>query len=157
MPHAARFRPEPLRVRRGVVGVVIENGRLLVIRRSKLVRSPGMFCFPGGGIEEGETEPQALEREMLEELAVQASPLHRLWVSETPTKVQLAWWLAKLEPGIELKPHPAEVETAQWLDLAEIRGLTSVLPSNLAFFAAWRTGEFELPGLDRSAWPADIR
>ena len=42
--------------RRGVVGVVVEGGRLLVIERSQTVEAPGMFCFPGGGIEPGEAE-----------------------------------------------------------------------------------------------------
>jgi hypothetical protein len=77
-----------------------------------------------------------------------------LWASETSTQVQLAWWLVALEPQAILRPHPAEVEAAYWLGLDEIRRLTAVLPSNLQFFEAWRSGAFELPQLERSDWPA---
>lgn len=47
-------------VRHGVVAVVVENRRWLVIRRSQCVVAPGKYCFPGGGIETAETEEQAL-------------------------------------------------------------------------------------------------
>src|SRR5690606_17275587 len=109
-----------LRPRRGVVGVVVRDTRLLVIRRSQLVRAPGMLCFPGGGIEDGESEQQALVREMLEELAVDAQPVRRIWQSTTRWGVQLAWWLARLRDDAVLKPHPAEVESAHWFTADEI-------------------------------------
>ena len=38
--------------RRGVVGVIFREDRLLVIRRSLTVVAPGLLCLPGGGIEE---------------------------------------------------------------------------------------------------------
>jgi len=50
-----------------VVAVILRGERFLVICRSQQVRAPGMYCFPGGGIEPGETEEQALRRELLEE------------------------------------------------------------------------------------------
>ena len=39
--------------RRGVVGVVVRDGRMLVISRSRSVVAPLVYCFPGGGIEAG--------------------------------------------------------------------------------------------------------
>jgi 8-oxo-dGTP diphosphatase len=141
--------PEPpvdrsSRPRRGVVAVVYRQGRFLVIKRSQLVSAPGMYCFPGGGIEAGETEQEALEREMLEELAVVARPVRPLWKSTTRWGVQLAWWQAWLDESAELKPHPAEVESAHWLTADEFRQLQGVLPSNLEFLSAWKRGEFSL-------------
>lgn len=143
-------RPDPLvpaptqRPRRAVVAVTVREGRLLVIRRSQLVRAPGMYCFPGGGIEEGESETAALERELLEELAVTVEPVRRLWQSTTRWGVQLAWWLAKLPADAQLRPHPAEVESAHWLTPEELRNHPQVLPSNLEFLEALQIGKFEL-------------
>ena len=50
----------PLEIRRrGVVAVIVRDQRLLVIRRASGVAAPGMYCFPGGGIEPGEIEEEA--------------------------------------------------------------------------------------------------
>jgi hypothetical protein len=45
--------------RRGVIAVVTRGDRFLVIRRSATVAAPRKFCFPGGGIEGTESEPEA--------------------------------------------------------------------------------------------------
>jgi len=134
------------RPRRAVVSVSCRNGQLLVIRRSQHVRAPGMLCFPGGGIEEGETETAALERELLEELAVQVRPVRRIWTSQTRWGVHLAWWLTTLPVDAELRPHPAEVEATYWFTPSELRRQASVLPSNLEFLDAFEAGVFQLDG-----------
>src|SRR6516162_4199427 len=83
--------------RRGVVAVVVRQGRLLVIRRSQSVVAPGTVCFPGGGIEPGESELDALVREIGEELGSRAVLIRPLWRSVTPWNVALSWWLAELD------------------------------------------------------------
>ncbi len=127
--------------RRGVVAVVIRGDRLLVIRRSQHVRAPGMHCFPGGAIEVGETEIEAVRREMLEELALTAEPQRLLWRSTTPWNVELAWWLVEIDPAAEPTANPHEVESFQWLTPAEIRCLPQLLPSNVEFLDAWERGQ----------------
>jgi 8-oxo-dGTP diphosphatase len=52
-----------------VVGAVtIRDGLVLCVQRGADGSLPGMWEFPGGKIEAGETPQQALEREILEEL-----------------------------------------------------------------------------------------
>lgn len=121
----------------GVVAVVLRDERLLVIRRSQLVRAPGMHCFPGGGIEAGETESQAVVREMQEELAVRATPIRRLWESVTLWQVHLAWWQVKIDADAMPVPNPAEVESFHWLTPAEILRLPNLLGSNVEFLEQW--------------------
>ncbi len=140
--------PDPPKHRRGVVAVVVQARRLLVIRRSLQVAAPGKLCFPGGGIESGEGEPVALVRELDEELGVQIQPLVRLWASRTPWGVALAWWHADLASDACLTPNPAEVAEAHWLSPQQLRAHPDLLESNHHFLDAWERGEFVLPGLD---------
>jgi (d)CTP diphosphatase len=131
--------PKPLR---GVVAVIPRADRLLVIRRSQFVRAPGKYCFPGGGVDEGEDEQQALIRELQEELHVAVEPIRRLWTSITPWSVALAWWLAEMPAGIEPQPNLQEVESIHWLVMSEIRELPDLLESNHHFLDALARGEF---------------
>lgn len=130
--------------RRGVVAVLVEAGRMLVIRRSRQVVAPGAYCFPGGAIEPGETEPQALVREIQEELGAAIRPIRLLWRSTTPWRVPLAWWLAQREPHLPLVPNPAEVESVHWVTTDEMAALDGLLESNRQFLAALAAGEFDL-------------
>ena len=136
--------PKP--VRRGVVAVLWRDSRLLVIRRSPGVAAPGTLCFPGGGIEPGESEEQALEREMQEELACAVRPLRRLWTSVTAWQVELAWWHVELLPPGTWTLNLAEVSEAHWLTVDDLAQRSDLLTSSLEFLAAWRRGEFVLEG-----------
>ena len=53
---------------RVVAGVVIHSGRVLVARRCVHLRMGGLWEFPGGKVEAGETDEVALRRELNEEL-----------------------------------------------------------------------------------------
>lgn len=127
--------------RRGAVAVVCRERRLLVIRRSQLVVAPGAFCFPGGAIEDGESEEQALVRELQEELNVAVVPVRRLWQSVTPWQVELAWWSARLPSAAMPRPSPAEVESFHWYTLEEMAALPELLESNRQFLEATARGE----------------
>lgn len=129
---------------RGVVAVIPRAGRLLVIQRSQSVIAPGAYCFPGGGIHDGETEADALVREMNEELNVVATPNRCLWRSVTPWNVSLAWWLAELSESSVLRPNVDEVAEVHWLSPIEIRSLANLLESNHHFLDAWEGNEFDL-------------
>lgn len=136
---------KPARGRRGVVGVILRQDSFLVIRRSRWVTAPGKLCFPGGRIEPGESEQQALIREMREEIALDVQPLHRLWRSETPWGTRLAWWLAQAPAGIEPTPAPSEVEAIYWMNQQQLTGAADLLPSLPQFVQAWLAGQLTLP------------
>ena len=130
--------------RHGVVGIVIRDGRLLVIRRSLSVEAPGAYCFPGGAIEEGETEDEALRREFQEELGVSVEPVRRVWRSQTDWNVDLSWWLAILPEHASCRPNQEEVDQTHWLTIQEIRELPNLLSSNRRFLDAFRRGDFAM-------------
>jgi len=56
-----------------VVAAIIErDGKVLVARRRKGIRFSGLWEFPGGKLKDGEDPETGLERELAEELGIQA-------------------------------------------------------------------------------------
>jgi 8-oxo-dGTP diphosphatase len=55
-----------------VAGIIEREGRILICRRKAQQSHPLKWEFPGGKVEKGETLPQALERELGEELEIRS-------------------------------------------------------------------------------------
>ena len=138
-----RIKPTTRR-KRGVVGVIIRCDKLLIIRRSLTVTAPGRLCLPGGGIEKGETESEALVREMQEELALMVTPVQRCWRSVTSWGTNLAWWQAEIDPHVEPVANPEEVAEIHWMTPDEVRNAKDMLASLPAFIDALERGDVEL-------------
>ena len=67
-----------------VVGAILLKGdRILIARRAPHKSAPGLWEFPGGKVERGESPPEALEREILEEMGLTIISLATLDVSDT--------------------------------------------------------------------------
>ncbi|MFJ1706534.1 NUDIX domain-containing protein [Kitasatospora sp. NPDC088346] len=109
-----------------VGGALIHRGRVLAARRSAPPAVAGFWEFPGGKAEPGETEEQALERELLEELGVRARALRQL-PGSWPVRpgLELRIWAAELLSGEPqpLEDHselrwlgPAELDDVEWLE-----------------------------------------
>lgn len=129
------------------MAVVARGDRLLVIRRAEQISAPGAFCFPGGGIESGESETVALRRELLEELGVRIQPQRRLWESVTPWGVRLFWWQARIESGSIPVANPNEVASVHWMTVQEMRSLPKLLESNHHFLDAMAADSFSVDDL----------
>lgn len=63
---------EPRRTIRVVAAVVSRNGRYLITQRRAHAVLPLLWEFPGGKVESGETDLEALRRELSERLGVEA-------------------------------------------------------------------------------------
>ncbi|WP_297030286.1 NUDIX domain-containing protein [Thermogutta sp.] len=133
----------PIR-KHGVVAVIVRGDRLLLIRRSHQVSAPGKFCFPGGAIEKGETEEEAVVRELREELGVCVQPVRRIWESRTEWGVHLSWWQSRLAEDAPIVPNAAEVSHIGWYTIPEILGLSDLLSSNREFLRKVLAGEIQL-------------
>src|SRR5688572_11808407 len=109
----------------GVVAVIEQAGRLLVIRRAEGILAGGSWCFPGGGVEPGESLPAAVVREVWEELGVDVEPVQEVWEWRRPDGLLvLSWWRARMvNPSAAFRPAPAEVAEVCWVTPADIRAL----------------------------------
>ncbi|GJM24458.1 MAG: hypothetical protein DHS20C16_08730 [Phycisphaerae bacterium] len=117
----------------GVVGVLERDGRLLLIQRSDSIRAGGMWCFPGGEIERGETADQAIVREIHEEVGLKVKAECKLWsLLSKDARLHLEWWrIAASE--FDIRMNQDEVKAYKWLTVGEIRDHEDLLPNNLAF------------------------
>ncbi len=98
-----------------VAAVVRRDGALLVTRRLDRPGAPGQWEFPGGKVEPGEGEPEALRREIREELgcAVEVGPLLLRHAHRYPElEVELAFYAARLPP--DAAPRPLGVAEIAW-------------------------------------------
>ncbi len=127
--------------KRGVVAVARRNDHFLAIRRGKTIRAGGMVCFPGGHIEPGEEEHEAIVRECFEELAVHVEARKCVWRSVTAWGTSLAWWAVDLADDAELVPHPIEVDAILWRTASELMAAPDLLEGNRAFLEAVLRGD----------------
>jgi len=122
----------------GVVGVLERDGAMLMIQRSETVRAPGLWCFPGGAIEPGETPAQAIVREFREEVGLSVEPIGRLWEwLRDDGLLHLYWWQVRYVGG-ELTPNAAEVQTARWMTDDQIRAQKGMIANNITFLNHYR-------------------
>ena len=123
--------PEPLRV---VGAAIVAGGRCLAARRSEAMALPLLWEFPGGKVEPGESPPEALRREIREELGVEVEVLERLGTGRAPhgeREIELEVFLCRLVRG---EPHPHEHDLVRWLGPEELHGLAWA-PADLPLLA----------------------
>ncbi|MFI4877171.1 MAG: NUDIX domain-containing protein, partial [Blastopirellula sp. JB062] len=105
-------------------------------------------CFPGGGIQLGETEQEAVIREIAEEIGVACSPRRKIWQSRTTWGTNVAWWGAQIEANVRFQLNAAEVAELLWLSPAELIDREDLLPSNYDFLVTWKAAKIRIDNLD---------
>src|SRR5262245_52355135 len=121
-------------MREAIVGVVVRGDRFVAIRRGPDVVFSGYWTPPSGRLEPGETQPEAVIREMAEEIGLAVEPLAKVW--ECPTHdghFTLHWWHARPLEDHPLVPQPGEVSEARWVTAAEFLALAPIFDADREF------------------------
>src|SRR5690606_31469442 len=97
--------------------------RVLVSQRARHLHQGGLWEFPGGKVEAGETVRQALDREIAEELGLdvlQAEPLLDIRHDYPDKAVLLDVWCVREFDG---EPHGREGQPWQWIEAGALHTL----------------------------------
>jgi len=98
-----------------VAAIIRRGGQILITQRFDHVHLPGLWEFPGGKVEGGESLQAALEREIMEELGVKIRVHDEFFTVEHdyPTKsVRLHFFNCSI---IEGEPQHIEVADMRWV------------------------------------------
>ena len=113
-----------------VAAVVKQDGRYLLGRRPADKRHGGLWEFPGGKIQEGETLLQAADRELQEELGLDAQEAgDRLFTAQDPGSAFVIHFVEITAAG---EPNPTEHSEVGWFTPSDLAGM-ALAPSDAAF------------------------
>ncbi|MBA2808250.1 NUDIX hydrolase [Streptomyces sp. KM273126] len=124
--------------RDAVVAVLRRGDRVLVIERGPEAWRSGYWAPLSGKVEPGESQAEALVREVREEVGLKVSPLAKVWESETDDRqFRLHWWTADVggaEGEGEVVMQPGEVSDARWVTVEEFLALDPTFVEDREFF-----------------------
>jgi 8-oxo-dGTP diphosphatase len=116
-----------------VAGAIVAESMVLIAQRTRPPELAGRWELPGGKVAPGETEPEALARELAEELGVDVQVGARLGddVALNATTMLRAY-AATLVSG---EPHPHDHAALRWVSAAELHDVDWV-PADRGFLEA---------------------
>lgn len=131
--------------------IVSDGGRLLMVKRA-IEPSYGLWTFPGGFVDRGETVPAAAAREVLEESGIKVRIEGLLGVYSYPGRPIVVVVYTARALTTEFSPDDETLECA-WLRAEEIPWEQLAFPSTTHAFRDYLFGDEERllsPPLDRN-------
>lgn len=120
-----------------VAALLCQDDHFLICRRPAHKARAGLYEFPGGKVEPGETPNEALQRECLEELSIMADigcPVADVCHSYPDLTIHLTLYAATIPSG---EPQAIEHDDLQWITADQLDNY-SFCPADVAFHDAIR-------------------
>ncbi|WP_309739977.1 8-oxo-dGTP diphosphatase MutT [Chamaesiphon sp. OTE_20_metabat_361] len=116
------------------------SGQVLIDKRKAEGTMGGLWEFPGGKIEPGETVPECIVREIREELAIEISVgKHLISIEHTYPTFQITL-IAHHCQHISGIPQPIESDEVRWINVEDLHRY-QFPAANLAIIAAIQSGQ----------------
>ena len=124
---------EPVPKHHRIVGVILKNNEILLIHRVKPERD--YYVWPGGKIESGESEEQALRREMKEELNFEIGRSKYLFTIDYSDHDEIYYLVGEFSGVLTLGGPEKERMSAQnkysfnWVKLGDLNKVPNLVPA----------------------------
>jgi 8-oxo-dGTP diphosphatase len=115
-----------------VAGAIVAGSTVLIAQRNRPPELAGRWELPGGKVAAGESEAEALARELAEELGVEVSVGAHLGDVELNATMSLRAYAATLMRG---EPQPHDHAALRWVSAAELDDVDWV-PADRGFLPA---------------------
>ena len=129
-------------------GIIIKDDKVLIARRKPTGRLPGLWEFPGGKIEAGETPEQCLKRELKEEFGIDVTigeyVGNSVYQYEFGIIDLLAFKVGRFQNEIRLNDHSA----IAWVSSEDIHRY-QFTPADIHFVEMIVDGRIQLTGEER--------
>lgn len=108
-------------------GIIIKEKKVLVVWQSNEINE--ICCFPKGHMEQGETEIETAEREIMEETGIRAeldeSKRVELFYHIEPDNIDktVVLFVGKPIGGAETTPQEGEINEAKWVIMEEVENV----------------------------------
>ena len=115
-----------------VAGAIVRESTVLIAQRTRPPELAGRWELPGGKVAAGEAEPEALARELAEELGVDVAVGRHLGDVQLNATTTLRAFAATLIHG---EPQPHDHSALRWVSAAELHDVDWV-PADRGFLPA---------------------
>lgn len=103
-----------------VIGIIEKDSKFLMARR-KFSEGNLSWTFPGGAIEDNETEEQAIVREIFEEIDIKVNANRKLGERVHPTtKKEISYMLCDYVSGVIKVKDTEELDKVEWMTTTEL-------------------------------------
>jgi 8-oxo-dGTP pyrophosphatase MutT (NUDIX family) len=121
--------------RQAVVAIIQQSNKFLLVKRSDYIETAkGYWCPVSGGIEENETQEQALKREVMEEVGLDVVAVKK--ICEIPSRDNsslLHFWTTNIISG-KARITSNEATDVKWATVDEMKKLSPIFKEDIQVF-----------------------
>lgn len=118
-----------------IAAVITKDDKFLLGKRSASKKTaPGYWCPVCGRIEDGETEMDAVKREVFEEVGLQVEAKKKVGEFDTHDgSARIHWWSVDILDGEPILKNDEHSEIG-WFSILEMEKLQNIFPEDIELF-----------------------